>query len=62
MAVGRRLGRQRGGASRYSFYGEIINAYARKNLSGYSYNADYSRRDPVTQLPLLLTVGVEVKF
>lgn len=47
---------------RYSFYGEVINAYARKNLSGYSYNADYSERKPVTQLPLLLSFGVLIKF
>ncbi|MCR5883450.1 TonB-dependent receptor [Rhizobacter sp. J219] len=47
---------------RYSFYGELINAYARKNLSGYSYNADYSERKPVTQLPLLLSFGVLIKF
>lgn len=47
---------------RYSFYGELINAYARKNLSGYSYNADYSERKPVTQLPLLVSFGVLVKF
>jgi outer membrane cobalamin receptor len=47
---------------RYSFYGELINAYARKNLSGYSYNADYSERKPVTQLPLLVSFGVLIKF
>jgi hypothetical protein len=47
---------------RYSFYGEVINAYARKNLSGYSYSADYSTRKPVTQLPWLLSFGVLVKF
>jgi hypothetical protein len=47
---------------RYSFYGEVINAYARKNLSGYSYNADYTQRKPVTQLPWLLSFGVLVRF
>jgi hypothetical protein len=47
---------------RYSFYGELINAYARKNLSGYSYNADYSERKDVTQLPLLVSFGVLIKF
>lgn len=49
-------------SQRYSFYGEAINAYARKNLSGYSYNADYSQRKPVTQLPFLLSFGVLIKF
>jgi hypothetical protein len=47
---------------RYSFYGEVINAYARKNLSGYSYNADYTQRKPVTQLPFLLSFGVLIRF
>ncbi len=47
---------------RYSFYGELINAYARKNLSGYSYNVDYTQRQEVTQLPLLVSFGVLVKF
>lgn len=47
---------------RYSFFGEVINAYARKNLSGYSYSADYSQRKPVTQLPFLLSFGVLLKF
>jgi hypothetical protein len=49
-------------SDRTNVYFELINAYARKNLSGYSYNADYSHRDPVTQLPLLPSLGVEIKF
>ncbi|MET0335537.1 MAG: TonB-dependent receptor [Rhizobacter sp.] len=47
---------------RYSFYGEVINAYARKNLSGYSYNANYTQRKDVTQLPWLLSFGVLIRF
>jgi len=47
---------------KYRFYGEVINAYARKNVSGYSYSADYSSRKPVTQLPLLVSFGVMVGF
>ena len=43
-------------------FGEVINAYARKNISGYSYNADYTVRKDVTQLPFLLSFGVLVKF
>lgn len=46
----------------FSFYGELINAYARKNPSGYSYNADYSQRKLVTQLPLFPSFGVTVRF
>ncbi|MBC7956106.1 MAG: TonB-dependent receptor, partial [Cytophagales bacterium] len=47
---------------RYRFYGEVINAYARKNLSGYSYSADYSSRKDVAQLPFLVSFGVLAKF
>ena len=47
---------------RYRFFGEVINAYARKNISGYSYNEDYSVRKDVTQLPFLLSFGALVKF
>ena len=49
-------------SERFSFVGELINAYNRKNLSGYSYSADYSERKPVTQLPLLVSFGVLIKF
>jgi hypothetical protein len=45
-----------------STYIEVINAYGRKNVAGYQYNADYSSRTPVHQLPWLASVGVEVKF
>ncbi|MBC7993223.1 MAG: TonB-dependent receptor, partial [Rhizobacter sp.] len=47
---------------RYRFYVEVINAYARKNISGYSYNDDYSVRKDVTQLPFLPSFGVLIKF
>ncbi len=47
---------------RFRVYGEVINAYARKNISGYSYNADYTVRKDVTQLPFLPSFGIEVKF
>ena len=43
-------------------YVELINAYAQDNLAGYTYNADYSDRDPVYQLPLLLSFGVQAEF
>lgn len=43
-------------------YLEVINAYNRKNVGGYEYNADYSERDSVYQLPLLPFVGVEMEF
>lgn len=43
-------------------YAELINAYNRKNIGGYSYNADYSSRKAETQLPLLISVGVNWRF
>ncbi len=47
---------------RFRVYGEVINAYARKNVSGYSYSADYSSRKIVTQLPFLVSFGVLYRF
>lgn len=49
-------------SDRLSFYYELINAYAHKNISGYSYNADYSRRKAVSELGLMPNVGLEYKF
>jgi hypothetical protein len=43
-------------------YLDIINAYARENVSGYQYNGDYSSRKPVKQLPLLPAFGVRGEF
>lgn len=45
-----------------SFYGEMINAYNRKNVSGYTYTADYSSRKAQTQLPMMLSIGVKAGF
>jgi hypothetical protein len=47
---------------RFRVYGEVINAYARKNISGYSYTADYSSRQDVRQLPFLVSFGVLYRF
>lgn len=44
------------------YHVEVINAYGRKNVSGYSYAVDYSSRKPVTQMPMMLSFGVEVGF
>jgi hypothetical protein len=41
---------------------EVINAYAHKNVAGYSYSPDYSSRTPIYQLPFLPTFGVEAEF
>jgi outer membrane receptor for ferrienterochelin and colicin len=49
-------------SSKLSFYGELINAYARKNVGGYEYSADYKTRKPEAQMPLFPSVGLEYKF
>ncbi len=49
-------------SDRLSIYYELINAYAHKNISGYSYNADYSKRKVVSELGLMPNVGLEYKF
>lgn len=43
-------------------YLELINAYNQKNLAGYSYNNDYSEREPVYQLPRLISFGIQADF
>jgi len=47
---------------RLTGYVELINAYNHANISGYSYNADYSQRNTETQLPFLPSVGVKLDF
>lgn len=43
-------------------YGELINAYNRDNVGGYIYNADYSDKKAVHQLPILVSFGVQAEF
>ena len=43
-------------------YLEIINAYNHENISGYSYNPEYTKRENVAQLPLIPSIGVKVTF
>lgn len=45
-----------------SAYLDIINAYANQNVSGYDYNADYSSRKKITQLPLMPAFGIRGEF
>lgn len=47
---------------RFAAYAELINAYARKNVLGYSYSADYRTREEVRQLPLMPSVGLKYSF
>ncbi len=43
-------------------YIELINAYNQKNIAGYDYNQDFSEREEIHQLPLLISFGVKAKF
>ncbi|OGR01316.1 MAG: hypothetical protein A2511_15580 [Deltaproteobacteria bacterium RIFOXYD12_FULL_50_9] len=43
-------------------YLDIINAYDHKNIAGYEYNADYTDRAPITQLPLMPSIGITAEF
>jgi TonB dependent receptor/TonB-dependent Receptor Plug Domain len=47
---------------RLTAYAELINAYARKNVGGYSYSADYKTREEVYQLPVLPSLGLQYSF
>lgn len=44
------------------YYIDILNLYNHKNVAGYHYNADYSVRTTVYQLPLIPSFGVQVEF
>lgn len=43
-------------------YLEIMNAYARENISGYDYNEDYSEKEPVYGLPMIPFLGLMAEF
>ena len=42
-----------------SVFFEVQNLYARKNISGYMYNDDYTEREPVGGVPPLASFGIE---
>jgi TonB-dependent Receptor Plug Domain len=46
----------------FSAYAELINAYFRKNVAGYSYSPDYKTRETIYQLPTLPSVGLQYSF
>lgn len=45
-----------------SAYLDLINAYGRRNVSGYSYTPDYSQNEPVYQLPFFPSFGLTAEF
>jgi hypothetical protein len=49
-------------SDRFTYYVELINAYNRKNVSGYSYSPDYRTREEVYQLPVLTSFGIQYAF
>ena len=46
----------------FSQYLEVLNAYGRGNVSGYSYSANYGASQPIYQLPRLVSFGVQYRF
>jgi len=44
------------------FFLDIINAYARNNVAGYEYKDNYTKKEPVYQLPFLPSIGVHAEF
>lgn len=49
-------------SERLSAYFELINAYGRKNVAGYSYAADYRSREPIYQLGLVPSAGIQYRY
>jgi outer membrane receptor protein involved in Fe transport len=43
-------------------YLEIFNLYAHKNVGGYQWSRDYSKKEPYYQLPFLPTAGLSWEF
>lgn len=41
---------------------EVINAYAHNNISGYDYGPNFTKKDPIYQLPFMPSFGVEAEF
>jgi TonB dependent receptor/TonB-dependent Receptor Plug Domain len=47
---------------RLTGYLELINAYARKNVAGYSYSPDYKTRGEILQLSVLPSFGIKYEY
>ncbi|MBK9036018.1 MAG: TonB-dependent receptor [Myxococcales bacterium] len=45
-----------------SAYLDVTNVYAHARVLGYSYNFDFSKREPITELPFLPALGVRGSF
>ena len=52
----------RGDGKRTQLYFEIMNLLDQDNVSDYDYNADYSEREEVTQLPRIIGIGFQRDF
>ncbi len=46
----------------FSAYFELINAYNRQNVAGYSWNTTYTERETVQQLPIFFSFGLQLKL
>ncbi|MBC3872669.1 TonB-dependent receptor plug domain-containing protein [Undibacterium flavidum] len=49
-------------SDKLSYYAELINAYARRNVGSYEYSADYKSRKPEAQMPIFPSIGMQYKF
>ena len=49
-------------SANFTQYVELINAYNRKNVAGYSYSPDYRTRTEVYQLPVLVSFGLQYAY
>ena len=49
-------------AWRLSAYLDVTNVYANPRVIDYSYEFDYSKREPLTDLPILPTIGLRGEF
>ena len=47
---------------RLTGYLELMNAYSRKNVSGYSYSADFKTREEILQFPIFPSLGIKYTF
>lgn len=49
-------------SANFTQYFELINAYNRKNVAGYSYSPDYATRTEIYQLPVLVSFGLQYSY
>ena len=43
-------------------YTEVLNIYNNQNVSDYEYNGDYTEKEEVTDLPLIISFGIKARI